>query len=118
MSNHSNRGKKFGDMVDRSASWMGCADLEIERAKKASLSVTSRYYKKRTWTDHATTRYGFTFSPLAEVERLGSHEEWLRAYKYFCKQKVNTKGQKVDRSHLLKYQYNAEKFGSKKDEEN
>ena len=115
MSNYSNRGKKFGDMVDRSSSWMGCVDLEVQRAKKATLSVSSKYYKKPTkWTDHAVGKHGVAYNSHSEIERLGSNELWLEGYRYFCRQKVNTKGQKVDRSHLMQYQYNAEKFGAAK----
>jgi hypothetical protein len=35
-----------------------------------------------------------------ETKKIGSVDLWREAYKYFCNQKINTKGYKVDRKNL------------------
>ena len=46
---------------------------------------------------------------IIDEKKIGSHEEWLEGYRYFCRQKVNTKGKKVDRRQLKDYNYNNSK---------
>ena len=109
----SNKGKKYnssGRQHEHSSSWMNGVAYELARMKKATLSPTSRYFKKRTNYDHTSEKCGIAYSILHEMEKIGSQDEWLRGYKYFCKQKVNTKGQKVNRTHLSEFNYNKSKY--------
>ena len=96
---------------ENKVSWMGLVDTELANIKKGQVSITSRYWKPKKVHDYATSKYGFQFSPYDMEHCIGSVEEWLKAFRNFCKRKVNTKGQKVNRTHLLKYGYNSEKFG-------
>ena len=86
-------------------SWMGLVDTELANINKAQLNATSRYWKPKTAHDYATSKCGFEFTPYDMEHFTGTVEQWSQAFKYFCKRKVNTKGQKVNRSTLLKWNY-------------
>jgi len=90
---------------EKTISWMGLVDTELANVKKAHLSATSRYWKPKTAHDYATSKCGFEFTPYDIEHRVGSAEEWSQAFKSFCKRKVNTKGKKVNRTTLLKWNY-------------
>jgi len=105
----SNKGKKYdssGRQHESSSSWMNRVAYELVRIKKSTLSPMSTYFKKRVNYDYASEKCGVAYSASSEVDKIGSEEEWLRGYKYFCQQKVNTKGQKVNRKRLLELSYN------------
>lgn len=96
------KGKKHEDKI----SWTSLVAAEVANIKKSQLNYSSRYYRRKTAWDFATQKCGFEYSLHSEIERLGSQEEWLEGYRYFCRQEVNTKGKKVNRKHLLDICYN------------
>jgi C4-type Zn-finger protein len=81
---------------------LGRADFEIERLKKmdeSSYKKAFRYDEFNNAARKVTT--GFQDNYHLSYRVIGSVEEWEEAFKYFCKQTVNTKGQKVNRRKLL-----------------
>ena len=78
----------------RIKSLISIADVEIANVKKARLSSDSLYYKK-VFVDYATSNCGFRRPVISDEDRIGAHEEWLEAYRHFCRQTVNTKGKKL-----------------------
>ena len=98
-------GKQHEDKIP----WTSLVAAEVARIKKSDISPDSLYYKN-TFVDYATSNCGFRQPIISDEERIGSHEEWLEGYRYFCRQKVNTKGKKVDRRQLKDYNYNNSKF--------
>ena len=79
------------------------ADQEIEKLKRGSLSTKSRYWKPIRKQDHETSKVGVRLQTFSEGNLRGVYDEWNRGYEYFCNQKVNTKGQKVNRERLKQY---------------
>ncbi len=80
------------------------ADQEIEKLKKATINPKSKYWKPMKKVDMETSKVGISNSHLfLEGNLIGTQDEWLRAYEYFCNQTVNTKGQKVNRQKLKDY---------------
>ncbi len=98
-------GKQHEDKVP----WTTLVAAEVARIKKGHISRTSKYWKKNRVHDYATSNSGFRHPIISEEKKIGSHEEWLEGYRYFCRQKVNTKGKKVDRRQLKDYNYNNSK---------
>lgn len=75
------------------------ADQEIEKLKKSQLNTNSRYWKPvKKNREHDASKVGVKC--VSETNLKGTYEEWIKAYDYFCNQKVNTKGQKVNRERL------------------
>ena len=79
------------------------ADQEIAKLKRGSLSTKSRYWKPIRKQDHETSKVGVRLQTFSEGNLRGVYDEWNRGYEYFCNQKVNTKGQKVNREQLKRY---------------
>jgi|DEB0MinimDraft_6_1074348.scaffolds.fasta_scaffold09416_8 hypothetical protein len=104
--NFKSKGKKHEDKVP----WTSLVPAELARIKKAKISLTSKYWRPEKVHDYATSKYGFQHTPYDEESYMGTREEWAAAFKKFCKKKTNTKGQKVDRLALLKYNYNKSQF--------
>ena len=81
---------------------LGRADFEIERLNKineSSYKKAFRYDEFNCAAQNLTT--GFQDNYYLSYRVIGSVEEWVEGFKYFCKQTVNTKGQKVNRRKLL-----------------
>lgn len=79
------------------------ADQEIAKLKKGSLSTRSKYWKPMKKQDYETSKIGVKQTTFSEGNLRGVYDEWNRGYAYFCDQKVNTKGQKVNRERLKEY---------------
>ena len=94
-------GKKHEDKVP----WTSLVAAEVARIKKSTISPDSLYHKN-VFVDYATSNCGFRQSVISDEDRIGTQEEWLTAYRHFCRQKVNTKGKKVNRKHLQEINYN------------
>lgn len=107
----SNKNQKYAT-AESGMGWMGRVDVEVARAKKSTVSPTSRYYKGNRNYDAATSNCGFRIAKLYDEEKIGSIESWNKGYEFFCKRKKNTKGNKVKRLHLLEYRYDNVKFGA------
>jgi hypothetical protein len=78
------------------------ADQEIEKLKKSNLNTNSKYWKPINKNrEHDTGKVGV--KSVSETNLKGTYDDWMKAYAYFCDQKVNTKGQKVNRQRLKEY---------------
>lgn len=97
------RKKKFNE--DKTP-WTSLVGVEVSRIKKSRLNMASKYWKQEKVHDYATSKCGFKHTPYDQESQIGNAEEWSAAFKKFCKKRVNTKGQKVDRRALLGYSYN------------
>ena len=97
--------RSAGKKHENKVSWISIADVEIANIKKARLTSDSLYYKN-VFVDYATSNCGFRKPVISDEDRIGAHEEWLEAYRHFCRQTVNTKGKKVNRKHLQEINYN------------
>lgn len=98
-------GKKHEDKIP----WTSLVAAEVARIKKSTISPDSLYHKN-VFVDYATSNCGFRQPVISDEDRIGTHEEWLAGYRHFCRQEVNTKGKKVDRSLLRDYSYNNTSF--------
>jgi len=79
------------------------ADQEIEKLKKGRVNTKSRYWKPIRKQEYETSKVGVRQITFSEANLRGIYDEWNKGYAYFCDQKVNTKGQKVDRERLKEY---------------
>jgi len=79
------------------------ANQEIENLKKSRVSTRSKYWKPIKKQDNETSKVGVKQTIFTEGNLRGVYDEWNKGYVYFCNQKVNTKGQKVNRERLKEY---------------
>lgn len=75
----SNKGKKYAPS-SKNVNWQELVSLELVRASKSQISVTSRYFKSRKNHDYATSKCGFPDDFLNIDEEYGSKERWSRAF--------------------------------------
>ena len=76
----SNKGKKYAPS-SKNVNWQELVPLELARASKSQISVTSRYFKSRKNYDYATSKCGFSDDFSNIDEQIGSQERWDRAFK-------------------------------------
>jgi len=82
---------------------LGRADFEIARLKKIESSSTKSLFRNEEYKNAVRTiTHGNEYKYFDDPTSTVSVTEWEKAFKRFCKKKVNIYGQKVDRSRLFK----------------